>query len=94
MLATEVFEFGGMVIDPTYQGKGLVKMMSDTARLFLFSRRPKLIITNPVEPLYELYKQLGLKTVGRAPVEHPHAYNVKVWLMYGKFDELSKPYFM
>jgi hypothetical protein len=94
MLASEVFEFGGMVIDPTYQGKGLVKMMSDTARLFLFSRRPKLIITNPVEPLYELYKQLGLKTVGRGPVEHPHAYNVKVWLMYGKFDELSKPYFM
>ncbi len=94
LLASEVFEFGGMVIDPTYQGKGLAKMMSDTARLFLFSRRPKLIITNPVEPLYELYKQLGLKTVGRAPVEHPHAYNVRVWLMYGKFDELAKPYFM
>jgi len=94
MLASEVFEFGGMVIDPTYQGKGLAKMMSDTARLFLFSRRPKLIITNPVEPLYEMYKQLGLKTVGRAPVEHPHAYNVRVWLMYGKFDELAKPYYM
>ncbi|MDO8430964.1 MAG: hypothetical protein Q7S58_00995 [Candidatus Binatus sp.] len=94
MLASEVFEFGGMVIDPTYQGRGLVKMMSDTARLFLFSRRPKLIITNPVEPLYEMYKQLGLKTVGRAPVDHPLAYNVKVWLMYGKFDELAKPYFM
>ena len=94
MLASEVFEFGGMVIDPDYQGKGLIKMMSDTARLFVFSRRPKLLITNPVEPLYEMYKQLGLKTVGREPVEHPHAFNVRVWLMYGKFDELSKPYFM
>jgi hypothetical protein len=94
MLASEVFEFGGMVIDPTYQGKGLVKMMSDTARLFVFSRRPKLLITNPIEPLYEMYKQLGLKTVGREPVEHPHAFNVKVWLMYGRFDEMAKPYFM
>src|SRR5712675_2002509 len=94
LLASEVFEFGGMVIDPNYQGKGLVKMMSDTARLFVFSRRPQLLITNPVEPLYELYKQLGLKTVGREPVEHPHAFNVKVWLMYGRFEELSKPYFM
>jgi hypothetical protein len=94
MLSSEVFEFGGMVIDPTYQGKGLVKMMSDTARLFVFSRRPKLLITNPIEPLYEMYKQLGLKTVGREPVEHPHAYNVRVWLMYGRFDEMSKPYFM
>jgi hypothetical protein len=94
MLASEVFEFGGMVIDPNYQGKGLVKMMSDTARLFVFSRRPKLLITNPIEPLYEMYKQLGLKTVGREPVEHPHAFNVKVWLMYGRFDEMSKPYFM
>lgn len=94
LYASEVFEFGGMVIDPTYQGKGLVKLMSDTARLFVFSRRPKLLITNPVEPLYEMYKQLGLKTVGREPVEHPHAFNVRVWLMYGKFDEMSKPYFM
>ena len=94
MLASEVWEFGGMVIDPTFQGKGLVKLMSDTARLFVFSRRPKLLITNPVEPLYEMYKQLGLKTVGREPVEHPHAYNVKVWLMYGRFDEMAKPYFM
>ncbi len=94
MLASEVFEFGGMVIDPTFQGKGLVKLMSDTARLFVFSRRPKLLITNPVEPLYEMYKQLGLKTVGREAVEHPHAFNVKVWLMYGRFDEMSKPYFM
>lgn len=94
IMASEVWEFGGMVIDPTYQGKGLARMMSDTARLFLFSRRPKLIITNPVEPLYELYKQLGLKTIGREPIEHPHAFNVKVWLMYGKFDELAKPYYM
>jgi hypothetical protein len=94
MLASEVFEFGGMVVDPNYQGKGLVKMMSDTARLFVFSRRPKLLITNPVEPLYEMYKQFGLKTVGRKPVEHPHAFNVRVWLMYGKFAELAKPYFM
>jgi hypothetical protein len=94
MLASEVFEFGGMVIDPTYQGKGLVKMMSDTARLFVFSRRPKLIITNPVEPLYAMYKQLGLKQVGREPIEHPHAFNVKVWLMYAHFDEMAKPYYM
>jgi hypothetical protein len=94
MLASEVWEFGGMVIDPTYQGRGLVKLMSDTARVFVFSRRPKLLITNPIEPLYEMYKQLGLKTVGREPVEHPHAYNVKVWLMYGRFEEMSKPYMM
>src|SRR5271168_4184701 len=94
LLASEVFEFGGMVIDPTFQGKGLVRLMSDTARLFVFSRRPRLLITNPVEPLYEMYKQLGLKTVGREAVEHPHAFNVKVWLMYGRFDEMSKPYFM
>jgi hypothetical protein len=94
LMASDVYEFGGMVIDPTYQGKGLVKMMSDTAKLFLFSRRPKLIITNPVEPLYELYKQLGLKAIGRGPIEHPHATNVKVWLMYGKFEELAKPYYM
>jgi hypothetical protein len=94
MLASDVWEFGGMVIDPTFQGKGLVKLMSDTARIFVFSRRPKLLITNPVEPLYEMYKQLGLKTVGREPVEHPHAVNVRVWLMYGRFEEMAKPYFM
>jgi hypothetical protein len=94
MMASDVWEFGGMVIDVTYQGRGLVKLLSDTARIFLFSRRPKLLITNPVEPLYEMYKQFGLKTVGNKPVDHPHAYNVKVWLMYGRFDELSKPYFM
>jgi hypothetical protein len=94
VLASEVWEFGGMVIDTTYQGKGLVKLLSDTARIFLFARRPKLLITNPIEPLYEMYKQLGLKTVGDKPVEHPHAYNVKVWLMYGRFDEMSKPFYM
>jgi hypothetical protein len=92
--AKDVWEFGGMVVEPTFQHRGLMKLMSDTARLFLFSRRPKLIITNPVEPLYEMYKALGLKAVGRAPIVHPLAINVKVWLMYGKFDELAKPYFM
>jgi hypothetical protein len=94
MMASDVWEFGGMVIDVTYQGRGLVKLLSDTARIFLFSRRPKLLITNPVEPLYEMYKHFGLKTVGNKPIDHPHAYNVKVWLMYGRFDDLSKPYFM
>jgi hypothetical protein len=94
MLASDVWEFGGMVIDATYQGRGLVKLLSDTARIFLFSRRPKLLITNPIEPLYEMYKQLGLRTVGTHPVEHPHAYNVKVWLMYGRFDEMAKPFYM
>ncbi len=93
MLASDVWEFGGMVIDINYQGRGLVKMLSDTARIFLFSRRPKLLITNPVEPLYEMYKHFGLKTVGSKPIEHPHI-NVKVWLMYGRFDELSKPFYM
>ena len=38
----------------------------------------ELLITNPIEPLYEMYKQLGLRTVGDKPVEHPHAYNVRV----------------
>jgi hypothetical protein len=94
MMASDVWEFGGMVIDTSYQGRGLVKMLSDTARIFLFSRRPKLLITNPIEPLFEMYKQFGLKPVGNKPVEHPHAYNVKVWLMYGRFDDLSKPYYM
>lgn len=94
VLATDVWEFGGMVIDTTYQGKGLVKLLSDTARIFLFSRRPKLLITNPIEPLYEMYEKLGLKTVGDKPVAHPHAYNVNVWLMYGSFDEMSKPFYM
>jgi GNAT superfamily N-acetyltransferase len=94
LYAADVWEFGGMVIEPSYQGKGLVKTLSDAAKMFLFSRRPRLIITNPVEPLYELYKQFGLKTVGNKPIEHPHAYNVKVWLMYGDFNELAKPYYM
>ena len=92
--AGDVWEFGGMVIEPNYQGKGLVKMMSETAKLFLFSRRPKLIITNPVEALYDLYRQFGLKAVGNRPIAHPHAYNVKVWLMYGDFEKLAQPYFM
>jgi len=92
--AGDVWEFGGMVIEPHYQGKGLVKMMSETARLFLFSRRPRLIITNPVEALYDLYRQFGLKAVGKRPIAHPHAYNVKVWLMYGDFEKLARPYFM
>lgn len=94
VLAGDVWEFGGMVVDTTYQGKGLVKLLSDTARIFLFSRRPKLLITNPIEPLYEMYKRLGLKTVGERPVAHPHAYNVNVWLMYGRFEEMSKPFYM
>jgi hypothetical protein len=94
VLAGDVWEFGGMVIDTTYQGKGLVKLLSDTARIFLFSRRPKLLITNPIEPLYEMYKRLGLRTVGDKPIAHPHAYNVNVWLMYGRFDEMSKPFYM
>jgi hypothetical protein len=92
--AGDVWEFGGMVIEPNYQGRGLVKMMSETAKLFLFSRRPKLIITNPVEALYDLYRQFGLKAVGNRPIEHPHAYNVKVWLMYGDFEKLARAYFM
>lgn len=92
--ADDVFEFGGMVIDPTLQHRGLVRTLSDTARLFLFSRRPKLIVTNPVEPLYPFYKSMGLKSVGDRPVEHPHAFNVKVWLMYGRWDHLARPFFM
>ncbi len=92
--ADEVFEFGGMVIEPNLQGRGLVRALSDTAHVFVFSRRPKLIITNPVEPLYPFYKSMGLKSIGARPVDHPHAYNVKVWLMYGKFEEFARPYFM
>ncbi len=92
--ADEVFEFGGMVVDPALQRRGLVRKLSDTARLFLYSRRPKLIITNPLEPLYPFYKSIGMKAVGSKPIEHPHAYNAKVWLMYGRWDELGKPFYM
>ncbi|MFI5353548.1 MAG: hypothetical protein ACHQZS_11355 [Candidatus Binatales bacterium] len=92
--ADEVFEFGGMVVDPNLQKRGLVRMVSNTARLFLYSRRPKLLITNPVEAVYPFYKSMGMKTIGNKPLEHPHISNVKVWLMYGKFDELAKPFFM
>ncbi|HYB91829.1 MAG TPA: hypothetical protein VEC38_12375 [Candidatus Binataceae bacterium] len=92
--AIEVWEFGGLVIDPNYQGKGLLRTISETAKLFLFSRRPKLIITSPVETLYPIYKQFGLKTVGKAPIQYPYVNDVKVWLMYGDFEELAKPYFM
>ena len=92
--ANEVFEFGGMVVDPTLQKRGLVRMVSNTARLFLYSRRPKLIITNPVEAIYPFYKGMGMKTIGNRPVIHPYVSNVKVWLMYGKFEELAKPFFM
>lgn len=94
LMASEVFEFGGMVIDPNLQKRGLARTLSDAARLFLFSRRPELIITTPVEPLYLLYKGFGLKTVGTEPVEHPHAYGVKVYLMYGRFSRLARPFFM
>src|SRR5260370_35421143 len=53
MLASEVFEFGGMFIGPTSQGKGLGKMMWDTARRFFFSWRRQLVITNPLRPRYQ-----------------------------------------
>jgi hypothetical protein len=92
--ADEVFEFGGMVVDPNLQGKGLVRTLSHTARMFLFSRRPRLIITNPVEPVYPFYKAMGLKSIGNKPIEHPHAFNVKVWLMYGRFDDFCRNDFM
>jgi len=60
----------------------------------LFLATPKLLITNPIEPLYEMYKRWGSRRSVAEPVEHPHAFNVKVWLMYGRFEEMSKPYFM
>ncbi len=90
----EVFEFGGAVVNPTLQKRGLMRLLANTARLFLYSRRPKLIITIPIESLYPFYKSVGLKTVGTKPVNHPYMSNVKAWLMYGRFDELSKPFFM
>jgi len=92
--ANEVFEFGGMVIDPTLQHRGLVKALADAARIFLFARRPALIITTPIEPLHETYKRLGLRTVGEEPVDHPYVQGVKVYLMYAKLKELIRPYFM
>ncbi len=94
LLANDVYEFGGMVIDPELQKRGLVKTLADAARIFLFSRRPELIITTPIEPLYEIYKHFGLKCVGDKPIEHPHSHGVTVYLMYGKFRELAGPYFM
>jgi hypothetical protein len=94
LLANEIFEFGGMVIDPTVQKRGLAKALADAARLFIFSRRPELLITNPVEPLYPIYKSFGLKTVGKAPVDYPYLPGAKVWLMYAKFKDLAAPYFM
>jgi hypothetical protein len=94
LLASDVFEFGGMAIDPDYRKEQLIAVMSETIRLFLFSRRPQLVIATPVESLHELYKQLGLKTIGNRPVEHPHVPGVKVYLMYGRFKEMAEPYFM
>ena len=94
LLANEIYEFGGLVIDPTVQKRGLAKALADAARLFIFSRRPELLITNPVEVLYPIYKSLGLKTVGKAPVDYPYLPGAKVWLMYAKFKDLAAPYFM
>jgi hypothetical protein len=92
--AEEIFEFGGLVIDPTMQKRGLAKALADGARLFIFSRRPALLITNPVEALYPIYKGLGLKTVGDKAVDYPYLPGVKVWLMYARFKDLAAPYFM
>jgi hypothetical protein len=94
LLAGDVYEFGGMAVDPEFRQDRLIRVMSETIRLFLFSRRPELIIATPVESLHELYKRLGLKTIGTRPVDHPHVHGVKVYLMYGKFKELAGPYFM
>ena len=94
LLAGDVFEFGGMVIDSGYRREQLMPVMLETIRLFLFSRRPELVIATPVESLHELYKQLGLKTVGTRPIEHPHVAGVRVYLMYGRFKELAGPFFM
>jgi hypothetical protein len=94
LLASDVYEFGGMAIDPEFRQDWLIRVMSETTRLFLFSRRPELIIATPIESLHELYKRLGLKTIGTRPVDHPHVHGVKVYLMYGKFKEMAGPYFM
>jgi hypothetical protein len=92
--AEEIFEFGGLVIDPAMQKRGLAKALADGARLFIFSRRPALLITNPVETLYPIYQSLGLKTVGKKPVDYPYLPGAKVWLMYARFKNLAAPYFM
>lgn len=94
LLASEVFEFGGMAVDPEFRQDRLMRVLLDTIRLFLFSRRPELVIATPVESLHGLYQELGLKTIGARPVDHPHVPGVKVYLMYGKFKELAGPYFM
>jgi hypothetical protein len=94
LLATEIFEFGGLVIDPAVQKRGLTKALADGARLFIFSRRPELLITNPVEALYPVYKSFGLKTVGNRPVDYPYLPGARVWLMYARFKDIALPYFM
>jgi len=94
LLAGDVFEFGGMVIDSSFRREQLMPVILETIRLFLFSRRPELVIATPVESLHELYKQLGLKTVSPRPIEHPHVAGVRVYLMYGRFKELAGPFFM
>lgn len=92
--ASEIFEFGGLVIDPAMQKRGLAKALAEGARLFIFSRRPALLITNPVEVLYPIYKSFGLKTVGKKPVDYPYLPGAKVWLMYARFRDIAAPYFM
>lgn len=94
LLASDVYEFGGMAINRESRSAGLMKVLVDTVRLFLYSRRPELVIAAPVESLHALYKSIGLRTLGNRPVEHPHVPGVKVYLMYGKFRELAGPYFM
>jgi len=94
LFANDIFEFGGLVIDPTMQKRGLAKALADAARVFIFSRRPELIITTPVEPLYQIYKSFGLKTVGAGPVDYPYLPGAKVYLMYGRFKDIGAPYFM
>jgi hypothetical protein len=94
IMAGDVWEFGGMAVDPDFRRDRLIAVMTETIRLFLFSRRPELVIATPVESLHDLYKQLSLKTVGTRPVEHPHVAGVRVYLMYGRFKELAGPLFM
>ncbi|MFZ0889615.1 MAG: hypothetical protein WA005_14275 [Candidatus Binataceae bacterium] len=95
LVAGDVFEFGGMAVDPEFRSRdGLMSVLSDTVRLFLFSRRPELVIATPIESLHELYKSFGLRTLGGGPLAHPHVAGVKVYLMYGRFKELAEPFFM